>query len=341
MADSGAGNKPGFLNIQENNVGAIWKLWKEELEFYMLALGVKQDEDERRIAMLLSLAGPDSRQVFTQFEFDEAAHKVIYKKVVEKFEQYCAPRVNLIYEIQMFITRKQQEGERFDSFVMAVKTLASTCELGALKDTMIASVIIAGVRDRSLKEKMIREVGVNLKKVIQMGRLRETTSFQMKIMHPEDGVVIAKVDINSGNGGYYAPRNVNVNRRGGFQPNKGAGRGNASEFQCRRCDTRHRPRACPAFRFQCGKCNKFGHYTKVCVAKINIIESHEQSIHDGYQEEPQRNNSDFFIGVIKVVDTQDLPRDVNDKDLPIAGRNVEKNNMAGASRTFKSKARRG
>ena len=80
MADSGAGNKPGFLNIQENNVGAVWKLWKEELEFYMLAIGVKNDEDERRIAMLLSLAGPDSRQVFTQFEFDDAAHKVIYKK---------------------------------------------------------------------------------------------------------------------------------------------------------------------------------------------------------------------------------------------------------------------
>ena len=43
MAESG--NKPGYFPIMEQNAATMWTMWHEELEFYMDAIGVKEDED--------------------------------------------------------------------------------------------------------------------------------------------------------------------------------------------------------------------------------------------------------------------------------------------------------
>ena len=67
MADSG--NKPGHFNIREPNAESPWQLWRAELEFYIDALGVDVGDNRSRIAMLMSLVGPETREVYNQFEF--------------------------------------------------------------------------------------------------------------------------------------------------------------------------------------------------------------------------------------------------------------------------------
>ena len=40
-------------------------------------------------------------------------------------------------------------------------------------------------------------------------------------------------------------------------------------FNCRRCGEHHGPRSCPAYGQKCRKCSRFGHFAKVCRAKLN------------------------------------------------------------------------
>ena len=192
MTDSG--NKPGHFNIREPNAAVLWQVWKEELEFYTDALGVEEGDNRRRIAMLMSLAGPETRQVYAQLEFASAAEAKQYKKVIEKLEEYVRPRRSLIYDKRLFITRVQEEGESFDTFVTAVRTLAALCELGETKDAWIATVLVVGLRDRNLKEKLLKELNLTVAKVIEWGRVAEVAAIQMKTLHPMDNAVVAKVD---------------------------------------------------------------------------------------------------------------------------------------------------
>lgn len=59
-------------------------------------------------------------------------------------------------------------------------------------------------------------------------------------------------------------------------------------FDCRRCGTSHQRRECPAFDKSCTKCNKKGHFAKMCRTKkkhdtkqknrVNILEQNSDSV---------------------------------------------------------------
>lgn len=46
-----------------------------------------------------------------------------------------------------------------------------------------------------------------------------------------------------------------------------------NEFQCRRCNKKHGPRECPAFRKKCNRCGKLNHFEAACrLKRIQEIE---------------------------------------------------------------------
>ena len=64
------------------------------------------------------------------------------------------------------LTHKQVLGQPFNEFVTELKNLSEDCEVGTLKDSLVKDIIICGVNDRQLKERFLREDGVDLIKVI-------------------------------------------------------------------------------------------------------------------------------------------------------------------------------
>ena len=153
----------------EQNAASMWTMWHEELEFYMDAIGVREDDDKHKIAMLLSLAGSESRVVFSQFVFDNVENRKKYEEVVKRFKGHCAPKINLEYERHLFITRLQNE--RFNAYVAGVRQLAVLCALGDTRYSFVATVIMVGMSDRCLKEKLLRSTGHTLDKIITGGRM--------------------------------------------------------------------------------------------------------------------------------------------------------------------------
>ncbi|KAJ8351993.1 hypothetical protein SKAU_G00234690 [Synaphobranchus kaupii] len=79
-------------NVHEN-----WKTFRQCFEFYLLAVGINEDDDRCKIALLLTVAGRSALDVYNTFVFT-AAQKDKFPAVLEKFEDYCTPRKNETYE---------------------------------------------------------------------------------------------------------------------------------------------------------------------------------------------------------------------------------------------------
>ena len=111
----------------------------------------------RQLAVLLHTAGEEAYEVYSQFEYDNDGDENNYEIVLQKFEDYCNPRRNVLYEWFVFWNLKQLEGENIDSFVKRLKTQASVCEFGDLKERMLLFRVVFGLADNKLKERLLRD----------------------------------------------------------------------------------------------------------------------------------------------------------------------------------------
>lgn len=81
-----------------------------------MSVGLDLKPDARKIALLLTVAGPQATEVFNIFNFDEADDRNKNDKVMEKFGVHCFPQKNTVYERYVFRSRMQQPEETFDCF---------------------------------------------------------------------------------------------------------------------------------------------------------------------------------------------------------------------------------
>ena len=77
-----------------------------------------------------------------------------YETVKVRFDDYFEKKKNIIYERAKFNMRKQEDSESVDSFVTALYRFASKCNYGALHDKMFQDLIVVGISNQALPEKM-------------------------------------------------------------------------------------------------------------------------------------------------------------------------------------------
>lgn len=102
-----------------------------------------------------------------------------------KFERYCNPRKNLTFEIHSFFTRNQQEGETIDAYVTELRNKASRCEFADLKDGLIRDRIVCGIKNDSVRARLLRELHLSLEKCVDICRAAEISATQLKELTEE------------------------------------------------------------------------------------------------------------------------------------------------------------
>ncbi|GFX16775.1 transposon Tf2-9 polyprotein [Trichonephila clavipes] len=91
------------------------------------------------------------------------------------FEEYCSPRLNVVYERYKFFSCVQLEGQIIEAYVTQLKTLASTCEFAEQKNGLIRDLIVLGIKDSWLQERFLRENNLNIEKAIEIVRAAEAS----------------------------------------------------------------------------------------------------------------------------------------------------------------------
>lgn len=67
---------------------ANWRIFKQQFEFYVSAIGQADAADKRKIAILLTIAGVDAIEVYNTFHFQDEPDKKL-DKILEKFDAHC------------------------------------------------------------------------------------------------------------------------------------------------------------------------------------------------------------------------------------------------------------
>lgn len=241
---------PPVLDLS-GNVSDSWKRFKQRFEIYLKASGKDEEKDEKKkVAMLLNLIGDEALEVFNTFQFAAGTSVDNLVDVLAKFESYCNPRKNLVYEQSKFFTHSQREGEPFDKFLIELRKLAQTCEFGDKNDQLLTLRVVLGINDRVLRERLLRVPDLTLVKAADYCRAAEVSRQQAEEMDATSRTVEP-----------VRMKNKKIEKtKKESSPTTLQGESKVCVF----CGYMHPPRKCPAYGKKCNGCGGLNHFSKVC-----------------------------------------------------------------------------
>ena len=262
---------PGELNFESTNLSEAWAKWKRSMQYYLVATCKDKSEDEKVAVFMCTIGrrGQDIRETF-EFEMDKDGEDIVTVRMLfQKFEQYCTPRKNLIVERHRFLTRNQEQSETIDQYVTELKTLATSCEWGDIKDDLICSRIVSGIVSTRVRERLLREPELKLPRAIEICQANELSVRQLKLFDNDKEIEAINRTCQ--------PRRKHIPDSKLPEDRKPKQNRNESKTwkTCTNCGSKHPKQKCPAFGRQCNKCKKFNHYGKMCRSsgKVDTVET--------------------------------------------------------------------
>uniref|UniRef100_A0A0A9WHB1 RNA-directed DNA polymerase n=1 Tax=Lygus hesperus TaxID=30085 RepID=A0A0A9WHB1_LYGHE len=310
--------------VSTTNLSKKWSDWIKQFQLYLVASGLDTEADKRKVAILLSLIGPQSMTIFNSFKVDE--NTVSYEDLVKKFADHFTPKKNTTVERHNFFTRHQKSGESIDEYVTALKNLSQTCDFSTLNDPLIKDMLIVGLRRENLKikERLLQEDNLDLDKALKICRSIELSKIQAESLDNsanEGNLNSISASSSKTSSNFQKPERDQQGRRhqAGYgkrhdqgergrskqrsssrsrqrsssnQYNNRSGQKNhARDNLCGRCGQIHRFR-CPAYGIKCESCSKLNHYTHMCKArKVQAINLKEER----YVLNNNNTNDDYFV----------------------------------------------
>ena len=158
-----SGLKPPQPLKTEGNLATNWKRFKRTWDNYAIVARLECFDEKFKTAMFLSVIGEDALEMFDGMDFTPETDRQILSKVVEKFAEFCIGETNETYERFIFNRRDQEENESIDLYVTVLRKLAQTCNFcSCLHDSLIRDRLVLGIRDESIRKKLLQEKKLSL-----------------------------------------------------------------------------------------------------------------------------------------------------------------------------------
>ena len=192
-------------------------------------------------------------------------------EVRSKFDAHFVARRNVIFEHAKFNQRVQEPDESLDSFVTALYSLSERCVFGGLHDKLITDRIVVGLRDASLSEILQLDSELTLEEAISKARQKETVKQQVVVRRDDTHSTPAAVEAVRGRRPVAQTKQRKTASVHKAKSTWSGGRSIARD-SCTRCGQKpsHGRAACPAATAKCHKCERVGHYARMCRSKQKI-----------------------------------------------------------------------
>jgi hypothetical protein len=224
----------------DENRAISWRSFQSDFMYFMKASGLQKADEEVRVASFLNLIGKEGRDIFATFQWKTGEDKNKLADVMKKFEDYCIPLTNVVFERYRFFSRIQQEGETIDEYLTSLRLLIKSCEFATVADieeSLLRDKLVMGCKDTSLKERLLREANVSFSNALHIAHASEITRKHI-------------AEVNS------REAEVNLIKRNQIRPQQ--------QNVCSRCGVKHVFNNCPAYGKQCHNCKTYGHFAKQC-----------------------------------------------------------------------------
>ena len=255
---------PANLDMEVRDLPKAWKRWKEELKFYM-ELAMSNKEESVKVKMFQYHIGTKGREVYKALG---QTNQSKLDKVLQAFDAHCDPKKNETVERYRFFTRNQESGESIDKYLTELKVLAESCNFGSLRDSLLRDRIVCGVRDSSLRERLLREMNLDLEKCLAISRATELSKERIKTLEQPGGTEVHAV---------HKQKRPATRKKTPRQAGK-----------CKFCGLQHElvKEKCPAYGKECTKCHKKNHFAKQCrtkSARVHTVENDTSSDESYYE----------------------------------------------------------
>jgi len=147
----------------DGNLATNWKRFKRTWDNYSIVARLGRFDEKFKTAMFLSVIGEDAMEIFDGMDFTPETDRQVLSKVIEKFEEFCIGETNETYERFIFNRRGQEENESIDQYETVLRKLAQTCNFcNCLHDSLIRDRLVLGIRDESIRKKLLQEKKLSL-----------------------------------------------------------------------------------------------------------------------------------------------------------------------------------
>ena len=248
-----------------------WDHWIKRYELFEAATERDGLSDKVRINTLIYVMGNNAADIYDSFKL--IGEDILYVNVKQKFKDHFKGKVALVFERTQFVRRFQQDKESVLTFIEDLQKRADLCSFGDLRDQMVHTQIIAGLRDSHLRRRLMANDNLTLDQVIKEVKSAEITKHQDQILQNNSSAA----DISE-----VHDRKVPENKRRSPKPKHFGGSSKTKQKSCYRCGAQpgHPPQRCPAKDATCNACNKKGHYSKVCKSSKRVHRVGEDSDED-------------------------------------------------------------
>ena len=276
--------KPPPPLILTGNIAENWRRWEQRFQLYMTASGALDKEETVKIAILLHTVSEEALEVYNTLTIIPDGDEETMEEVLQAFTDYCSPQKNVVFERHQFWSHAMSAGISVDRFITELRQKSKDCEFGRNEDDMIRDKLVFSINDIRLKERLLRDNALTLRRAMDTCRSAELAKSQIQAMQTSQVVQDTSVDA--------LRKATGQTRTGSWNKSKTSSKRHVTTTVCHKCGNKHEPRQCPAYGAVCHKCGKNNHFSKVCRAStekssnyktktINNLESEVDSLYIG------------------------------------------------------------
>lgn len=142
-----------------------WLTYIERLKMFFIVNNVPED---KKVASLVTLMGGKMYSLLKNLTAPTKPTEKSYKEIVEIMARQLTPKPIVTAGRYKFHKYEQEEGQSVRDFLAKIQKLAETCDFGAFRDEALRDKLVCGLRDKSIKRKLLGEEDLPLKKAIQI-----------------------------------------------------------------------------------------------------------------------------------------------------------------------------
>lgn len=283
---------------QDGNLASNWKEWKSSFDYFLIAAGKDSAPSKEKCGLFMHVIGKYGREIYEELDVTEEI-KQEYSALCIKFAEYCDPTKNINYERHMFFETYQHNND-FDKYLGELKVKSKNCEFGSLRNSLILTQMIRGLKDNNMREKLLAKIKLSLEEAIQWCRAAERAGRQgaaceasaARAAGSSAGAAASVEQVARG-----APTRARRRARPGTRARHPGPHGTpASGFTssrsdvnrspgsvCGKCAYQHASDRCPASSAKCRRCQRVGHFAKCC--RVRIMNEVQERYDDSCGEE--------------------------------------------------------
>ena len=172
---------------------------------------------------------------------------------------------NTIFERHLLATAKQESGQSLDDFLLTLTQLSKGCNFANVtgkeyRKEIIRDAFISGISLHAIRQHLLENSALTLKRVFEQARALDSSKKSSEA-YTANGNCVGLVASTS------KTTEVSTELPGTERQTSAAAANNASKL-CYFCGGSYHSRSnCPAKNSTCYKCDKKGHFAKVCKSK--------------------------------------------------------------------------